>query len=81
MPRIQRSNLPAALLEHLLDRVFKRGISEEDLFQVLHWIETNPSVPDGDRFKRFRSVTVCGQGALIKTFLTPKQTAIGTEVP
>lgn len=48
--------------------------------QVLHWIEANPTVPVDDWFKRFKHVTVCGQGALIKTFLTPQQTAIGTEI-
>ncbi len=48
--------------------------------QVLHWIETNPTVPVDDWFKRFKHVTVCGQGALIKTFLTTQQTAIGAEI-
>lgn len=80
MPKIQRSNLPPALLDHLLDRVWKRKITEEDLQRVLHWIEGNPTVPAEDWFKRFRGVTLCGQGPLIKTFLTPQQTAIGTEV-
>ena len=34
--------------------------------QVLHWIEENPIVPEGDWFKRFGHVTVCGEGALRK---------------
>lgn len=80
MPKIQRSDFPPELLVHLLDRVFKRSITQEDLMQVLYWIETNPTVPVDDWFKRFKHVTVCGQGALIKTFLTPQQTAIGAEI-
>lgn len=80
MPKLQRSNIPEALLDHLLDRVFRRGTTEEELYQILHWVEGNPTVPEGDWFKRFRGVTVCGQGSLIKTLLTPRQTATGTEV-
>ena len=80
MPKIQRANLPPALLQHLLDRVEQRSITLENLMQVLHWIETNPTVPDGDWFKRFELFTVCGAGALIKTFLTPEQVARGTEI-
>ena len=48
--------------------------------QVLHWIEGNPIVPEGDWFKRFGRVTVCGQGALIRTFLNTEHVAIGEEV-
>jgi hypothetical protein len=80
MPEIQRANLPPALLAHLLDRVAERNITKDDLMQVLHWIEGNPIVPDGAWFKRFAHVTVCGEGALIKTFLNPGHVAIGEEV-
>jgi hypothetical protein len=80
MPEIQRANLPPALLAHLLDRVAERNITKDDLMQVLHWIEGNPIVPEGDWFKRFGHVTVCGKGALIKTFLNPGHVAIGKEV-
>jgi hypothetical protein len=80
MPEIQRANLPPALLAHLLDRVSERNITKGDLMQVLHWIEGNPIVPEGEWFKRFGRVTVCGQGALIKTFLNTGHVAIGEEV-
>jgi hypothetical protein len=80
MPEIQRANLPPALLAHLLDRVAERNITKDDLMQILHWIEGNPIVPEGDWFKRFGHVTVCGNGALIKTFLNPEHVAIGKEV-
>ena len=80
MPKIQRTDLPPALLAHLLDRVQQRGITVAELMQVLHWIDTNPTVPAEAWFKRFTQITVCGEGELIKTFLTPRQTALGTEV-
>ena len=51
MPKLQRSNIPEALLDHLLDRVFRRGTTEEELYQILHWVEGNPTVPEGDWFK------------------------------
>ena len=80
MPEVQRANLPPALLAHLLDRVAERNITTDDLMHVLHWIEGKPIVPKGDWFKRFRHVTVCGKGALIKTFLKPEHVAIGEEI-
>lgn len=80
MPKIKRSDLPRALLGHLLDRVREREVSLEDLHQMIHWIDTNPTVPAGAWYKRLRGVTICGHGTLVKTFLTPKQTATGIEV-
>ena len=80
MPKIQRSKLPEELFRHLVRRVKERSITKEDLFQVLHWIEENPSVPSGAWYKRFKNVTVCGRDSLIKTFLSPDQVPIGTEV-
>ena len=47
---------------------------------VTIWLETHPEVPAGDWYKRFPSMTVCGRGVLIKTFLTPSQLPVGTEL-
>ena len=80
MPKIQRASIPPDLLRHLLQRAREREIPLEMLHQVLHWVEGNPTVPEEDWFKRFPGVIVCGRGALIRTFLTPRQTAIGIEV-
>lgn len=80
MPEIQRANIPPAVLSHLLDRVFAREITLENLHEMQKWIETNPTVPDGDWYKRFGSFTICGEGPLVKTFLTAKQVPIGAEV-
>ena len=80
MPKIQRSDVSPALLEHLLDRMYSRAITLADLMQLVHWLDGNPTVPTGDWFKRFYRVTVCGSGPLIKTFLTSQQSARGEEV-
>lgn len=80
MPKIQRSGLPPALLRHLLQRAREREITLEALNQILRWIEGNPTVPEGDWFKRFPEVTVCGRSALVWTLLTARQTPIGEEV-
>jgi len=53
MPKIQRSSIPPELLQHLLRRAREREITLEMLHQVLHWVEENPTVPEGDWFKRF----------------------------
>lgn len=80
MPRIRRHNLPPRLLDHLLDRVFGRGISAEQLGLLADWLRAEPEVPEGKWFKRFDGFTVCGEGELIKTFLLPGQVPDGREV-
>jgi hypothetical protein len=80
MPKIQRSDIPEALLRHLLQRRRERGIATEDLVQFAHWLDGSPTVPVGPWYKRFQGFVVCGEGSLVKTFLTSQQTAVGTEV-
>ena len=80
MPRIQRSNIPPNLLLHLFRRIRERGVTSADIVQLAHWLDAEPTVPDGPWYKRFPGFIVCGHGPLIKTFLTPQQTAIGTEI-
>jgi len=80
MPKIRRLNLPPALLKHLLDRIKDRQISAEQLGLLANWLDTHPEVPMGKWFKRFSGMTVCGEGELIKTFLTIGQLPIGHEV-
>ena len=81
MPKIRRRNLPPALLNHLLDRIKRREISSDNLGALADWLDTEPEVPDGKWFKRFSGMTVCGQGELVKTFLTSGQAPMGTEIP
>ena len=80
MPKVQRKDIPRALLEPLLQRISERSIDSHALKSLAGWLDTHPEVPAGDWFKRFPSMTVCGRGVLIKTFLTPSQVPIGTEL-
>ena len=80
MPKVQRRNIPQALLEHLVDRVADRNIDAAALAQLLAWLNTQPKVPSAAWYKRFPSMTVCGHGPLVKTFLKPSQIPVGTEV-
>lgn len=80
MPKIQRRDIPRPLLEHLLLRVRERDIDEDAVQSLAAWLDTNPEVPAGSWFKRFPTMTVCGDGALIKTFLTPAQAPFGEEL-
>jgi hypothetical protein len=80
MAKIQRSDIPRPLLEHLLLRVRDRDIDEDAVQSLAAWLDTNPEVTKGNWFKRFSTMTVCGDGALIKAFLTPAQAPFGTEL-
>jgi hypothetical protein len=40
-------------------------------------LDTEPEVPDGQWFKQFSGLTVCGEGELVKTFLQPGQIRSG----
>lgn len=80
MPKVRRENLPPALFQHLLDRIQSRKIHAAQLELLAKWLDTEPEVPDGDWYKRFSGLTVCGDGELIKTFLLPGQHAKGQRV-
>jgi len=75
VPKVRRQNLPPALFQHLLDRIQSRQISAGQLQLLAEWLDSEPDVPDGEWFKRFSGMTVCGEGELVKTLLpthTPK---------
>jgi hypothetical protein len=81
MPKIQRRDLPPALLKHLLDRIRAREISSHQLGELARWLDREPEVPAGKWFKRMSGMIVCGEGELIKTFLRAGQVAFGEELP
>ena len=81
MPKIRRQNVPPTLLNHLLDRVFEREISADQLGQFADWLVTEPEVPEGRWFKRFPEMIVCREGELVKTILRIGQVPTGEEVP
>jgi hypothetical protein len=80
MPRIRRKRIPDALMTHLIKRVREREISTSQLGLLARWLDTEPEVPEGRWFKRFSEMIVCGEGELVKTFLTSEQLPTGTEI-
>jgi hypothetical protein len=80
MPKIQWTDLPPALRDHLFERLRKRRISAEDLFQLKLWRESEPEAPEGLWFKDFGSFKLCGEGPFPKTFLLRGQVAKGRKL-
>jgi hypothetical protein len=80
VPKVRRQNLPPALFQHLLDRIQSRKIPATQLELLATWLDTEPDVPEGEWYKRFSGMTVCGEGELIKTFLLPGLSAKGKRV-
>lgn len=77
MPKIQWADLPAALRDHLFERMRERRISAEDLYALKLWRESEPDAPDGAWFKDFGTFKICGEGRYPKTFLLRGQVAHG----
>jgi len=71
------SRLPAAIRDHLVERMHDRNISLEDLNQLRVWMESQPEVPDGLWYKEFGSFKLCGEARYPKTFLLSGQVARG----
>ena len=80
MPRVRRQNLPPALFQHLLDRIQSRRIPATELELLARWLDTEPEVPEGQWYRRFSGMTVCGEGDLIRTLLLPGQSIKGKRV-
>lgn len=67
-------------MKHLVDRFREGRIQETDFLELKHWLESDPEVPEGMWYKRFRRFTLAGEGEYVKTFLTPGMAAKGAEV-
>ena len=80
MPRVRRQDVPPALFQHLLDRVQSRKIPASRLELLAKWLDREPEVADGQWRKGLSGMTVCGEGALIKTFLLPSQAPKGQRI-
>jgi hypothetical protein len=80
VPKVRRQNLPPALFQHLLERIQSRKIPATQLELLATWLDTEPDVPEGEWYKRFSGMTVCGEGELIKTFLLSGQAPKGKRV-
>jgi hypothetical protein len=75
MPRIQWTELPAPLRNHLFQRLTDRKITAEDLYKLKLWRESEPDAPEGHWYKDFGSFKICGEGKFPKTFLLKGQAA------
>ena len=80
MPKVRRRSLPPALFLHLLDRIQSRAIPATQLQLLASWLDAEPEVPEGQWYKRFSGMTVCGEGELVKTFLLPGQHPKGQRI-
>jgi hypothetical protein len=58
MPKIQWTGLPAALLDHLFDRLRERKITAKDLYQLKAWRDSGPDAPDRLWYKDFGSLKI-----------------------
>lgn len=81
MPQVRRNNLPPALFQHLLERVQGRKTPASQIELLAKWLDGEPDVPEGQWYKRFSGMIVCGEGGLIKTFLLPGQAPKGRQLP
>jgi transposase InsO family protein len=80
VPKIQWTDLPPALRDHLFDRLRDRKITLEDLYQLKLWRDSAPDAPDGPWVKDFGSFKICGEGRYPKTFLLKGQAAKGEKL-
>ena len=63
MPQIETwSRLPAAVRNHLVERMHDRNISLDDLNQLRIWIESKANVPEEPWYKDFGTFKLCGEG-------------------
>jgi hypothetical protein len=78
MPKIQWTDLPPALRQHLFDRLAERKIKAKGIYQLKLRRESEPEAPEGLWYKDFGSFKLCGEGRFPKTFLLRNQAAKGT---
>ena len=81
MPQIEIwPRLPAAIQNHLIERMRDRNINIDDLNHLRLWMESKPEVPEGLWYKDFSSFKLCGEGKYPKTFLLSGQLAKGQKL-
>jgi hypothetical protein len=80
LPKIEFSDLPRQLWQHLLNRVRERQISLADLIRLQEWVRSEPEAPEGDWYKDFGSFRLCGSGQYPLTVLTREMRAFGEEI-
>ncbi len=81
MPQIETwPRIPAAIRNHLVERMHDRNISLDDLNQLRVWLQARANVLEGRWFKDFGSFTLRGEGKYPKTFLLAGQAATGEKL-
>jgi hypothetical protein len=80
LPKIRFSDLPRGLWQHLLERVQEREISLADLGRLQEWVKSDPYAPDGDWYRDFGSLKLCGPGEYPRTVLTKGMLPFGKEI-
>ena len=81
MPKVRRSRLPDALFQHLLTRARERQISRSDTVAFAAWLDTDPDVPEGEWFKPFPGMIVCGEMSWLKRSWFPDRRLMGRRCP
>lgn len=79
MPKIRKPP-PAGILDHLIQRYRDGRIEAADFMELKHWLESDPTVPDGKWYKRFKKFILAGNGEMPSTFLMPGMAVQGEEV-
>ncbi|MBM3757601.1 MAG: hypothetical protein FJW38_26915 [Acidobacteria bacterium] len=80
LPKIQFTNLPAAIKAHLVQRSRDRSIRVDDLLALQAWFESNPIAPDGDWYKDLGSFILCASGQSPKTVLAKVMEPFGDPI-
>ena len=80
MPRIQFTDLPREVWQHILERVEQRQIRLSELRLLQDWVKSEPTAPDGDWYKDFGSFKLCGTGQYPKTVLQRGMKAYGEQI-
>src|SRR5437867_33777 len=80
MPKIKKSP-PPGIMNHLIKRYREDRISSADFLELKHWMESDPDVPNGKWYKRFKTGTLAGKGEMLLTFLSSGMAVDGKRSP
>ena len=80
MPKIQWTDLPPALRDHLFDDWPNAKSLSKTYTSLKIWRESEPDAPEGAWYKDFGSFKICGEGKYPKTFLLRGQAARGKKL-
>ncbi len=79
MPKIKKP-APERILKHLIQRYHEGRIQSSDLLELKRWMESEPTVPNGEWYKRFKTGILARHGESVSTFLAPGMAAKGEDV-